>query len=199
MGAVIAGQSQPLWRSIPRGHERTVPSPGGAPGSWRLVCVLALLPIAAIAHHAVFFRATCMLNPFGPGYDLATIQFWLSSDPSLLVASVAALALYFVGRRSEPLRWLALCFVIAFMPLALWIWDIPGTGRMICMHLHDSRVLLGEDLPLKSRHLYLLGMAVHPLLCGLGWRRGLAWVSGPVPDQSGGRPARYAMPAPSAP
>ena len=55
---------------------------------WVLLCGLAYFPIAAILHHGVFFRSTCMLNPFGPDYSLDTLAHWLSNDPSPFVAAI---------------------------------------------------------------------------------------------------------------
>lgn len=139
---------------------------------WALACVLVVPPLAAILHHVVFYRATCMLNDFGPEYGLMTVGLWLSRDPSLWVAMLIALAAYQLGNRLTGLRPLAIPFVLAFLPLTLWIWDLPFTGRIICHYLHDDQLLLAEGVPFKSRYLYLAGAGVFGLhLARLGRHR----------------------------
>lgn len=120
-----------------------------------LIALLSVLPFAAILHHAVFFRHTCMLNSFGASdYTLHWTSVWLRSDPSLPFAITIALILYLVGRSRPRLRKATKYFNIAFAPLALWIWDIPGSGRIICHHFHDGRIAL------HSLHLYVLGLVI---------------------------------------
>jgi len=137
---------------------------GCRPGLWKAACALLVLPVGAIAHHALFYRPTCMLNPFGGEYDLQTVGLWLSRDPSLLFAILIALLVFKLGERLAALRWVVVSFLIAFMPLALWIWDVPWSGRIICHGFHDGRVLLAEGIPLKSRHFYVLGTVLQPIL-----------------------------------
>lgn len=131
---------------------------------WKVWCGLLVVPATAILHHALLVRGTCMLNRFGPDYDLHTMARWLSRDPSLPMAILGAIVVFHLGERIAALRPLVTTFVVAFIPLALWIWDIPGTGRIICAHLHDNRFLLATGVPLKGRHLYVLGGVLHPLL-----------------------------------
>src|SRR5262245_24065987 len=100
-----------------------------------------------------------MLDPFElRDYSLGAIRELLVSDPALPIGFVASLALWFAGARSGLVRDLALAFTLAFAPLAIWIWDIPLTQRVICMHLHDHRAFL------RSRHLYALGAVLFPVL-----------------------------------
>jgi hypothetical protein len=49
--------------------------------------------------------------------------------------------------------------LISFMPLAIWIWDIPFTGRVICHHAHDDRLQV-FGWAVTSRHFYCLGVIV---------------------------------------
>lgn len=134
---------------------------------WTLTCILLVLPLGAIAHHAVFYHGQCMLNPFkGSDYsDPSTLWAWISRDPSLPWAIVLAFSTYFVGRSCSMVKLLAACFLVAFLPLSLWIWDIPFTGRYI-EQFHDSRLqVLG--LTVMSRHFYELGMLLFAGLAGL--------------------------------
>ena len=61
------------------------PSPDSAQRStrlWAIACALLTLPFAAILHHAVFFRPTCMLNRFGPEYTPDGAWIWFNSTRS---------------------------------------------------------------------------------------------------------------------
>lgn len=141
---------------------------------WATLSVLLVIPFTAVLHHAVFFRPTCMLNHFNAtDYNLAGLRLWLSGDPSLYVALVAAVLVWFVGRQWEIVRLLAAPFWVSFVPFSLWIWDIPGSGRLICRLCHDGRIVLPLlDLTVRTRHLYLVGMATYAVLLGLTF---LAW------------------------
>lgn len=119
---------------------------------WTVVSVLTCLPLTAILHHAVFYRPTCMLNPFGPDYNAETIAKWLQNDPSLAIALCITAVIWLAGVWLPPIRRWVVGFLIAFLPLSIWIWDIPFTGRHVCNLLHDERT------PLRTRHLYLFGM-----------------------------------------
>lgn len=137
---------------------------------WALACALSVLPVAAILHHAVFYQTTCMLNPFGADYSLDVLALWLSRDPSLWIALLLGLAAFQLGNRVRGLRPLVLPFVVAFAPLALWIWDLPFSGRIICNLFHDERLVLMEGVALRSRHLYYLGGAFYGLfMARLAW------------------------------
>lgn len=121
---------------------------------WVAVCALNIIPLTAILHHLAFFRPTCILNNFGHDYTPAVILNWLSHDPSLPIAVALVIILYFIGRRFEAMRVPALVFFFAFLPLSVWIWDIPFTNRVICYSFHDGRGWL------RSKHLYIFGTAV---------------------------------------
>jgi hypothetical protein len=141
---------------------------------WGTLCVLLVIPFTAVLHHAVFFRPTCMLNHFNAtDYNLDGLRLWLSGDPSLYVALVVAAIVWFAGRRLEFVRLLAAPFWISFLPFSIWIWDIPGSGRLICKLCHDGRVVLPLlDLTVRTRHLYLVGIVAYAVLSGLTF---LAW------------------------
>jgi hypothetical protein len=56
-------------------------------------------------------------------------------------------------------------FAIATIPLSLWIWDIPFTGRIICRLGHDGRS------PVNTHDLYIFAaIAFAPIWYWL-WRR----------------------------
>ena len=120
--------------------------------SWKILSVFLVIPFAAILHNALFYRTTCMLNPFGGAYyDVSVLLGWLSRDPSLPWAIVGATFVYHLGMRYEKVKILAAPIFVSFLPLSLWIWDIPFTGRFICHHFHDDKLLfLGH--PIKSRY-----------------------------------------------
>lgn len=120
------------------------------------VAALLFLPFTAMLHHAVFFRPTCMLNPFGEDYTLAVMRVWLSQDPSPYLGLVAALGAFFVLRRFAWLTPYALAFFFAFLPLSIWIWDIPFSGRVVCALFHDQK----GPIPIYSRYFYIFGATV---------------------------------------
>ena len=127
---------------------------------WAMTCALLVLPLAAIAHHSVFYPPTCMLRPFGVDYSsLEALSAWLSRDPSPPWSLAMALATFFLGKQVPLIKILAVCLLISFMPLAIWIWDIPFTGRFICIHAHDDKLqVLGWSV--KSRYFYFLGVVL---------------------------------------
>ena len=141
---------------------------------WGTLCVLLVIPFTAGLHRAVCFRATCMLNHFKATDDiLGGLRLGRAGDPSLYVALVMAVLVWFAGRRLEFVRLLAAPFWVSFLPFSIWIWDIPGSGRLICKLCHDGRVVLPLlDLTVRTRHLYLVGMVAYAVLSGLTF---LAW------------------------
>ena len=138
--------------------ETATAGPAGGDWGWRAACAISVIPITAILHHAFFYHTRCMLIPFGPDYTLEVISLWLANDASLPVAILLALAGYQLGNRFRGLRMLMIPFIVAFIPVSLWVWDIPFSGRVICMTLHDHRFMLADGVPLKGRHLYLFGV-----------------------------------------
>jgi hypothetical protein len=126
---------------------------------WLLTSVLAFFPITAILHNAVFFKPTCMLNSLGNEYTPDVMKLWLTRDPSPYLGAALTVALYFAGEYLPRIQLPTLAFLLATIPLTLWVWDIPFTKRKLCRVLHDGRS------PLRSRHVYLAVAALFvPLL-----------------------------------
>lgn len=110
-----------------------------------------------------------MLNPFGDAYTLSTLRALIVQDPSIGLAAAVAASTYVAGRRWPQLKPMASFFVLSFLPLAIWLWDIPLLGRPICRHFHDGRAeVLGS--PFSSRHLYLLGLVSWATLSAWWWQ-----------------------------
>lgn len=125
---------------------------------WGLVAGLTFFPFTAVLHHALFHRPTCILNNFGPEYTPPVVLLWLSQDPSPYIGVALAFSVWLIGKRWTTIQAWTAAFLLAFMPLTIWIWDIPFTGRIICHSFHDSRI------PIGSRHLYIFGAALlYPL------------------------------------
>lgn len=125
--------------------------------------IASVFPISALLHHAVFYRPTCMLNPFGEDYYIEVIIKWLSNDPSLFLALLISIFLYILAGRVKLAHSAVVALVIAFLPLAIWIWDIPYTGRVICDLLHDGKTFM------HTRYLYVAG--------AIAWAVLFAWLN----------------------
>jgi hypothetical protein len=133
-------------------------------GASALLAFGFFFPLTAILHHAIFFRPTCILNNFGPDYTLAVIAGWLSSDPSPYLAAIGGLAVFAVTLYFPAARLAVLAFLIATIPLTIWIWDIPFTGRIVCQLGHDGRTMI------NSKDLYIFAAIFFvPIWYGL-WR-----------------------------
>jgi hypothetical protein len=128
---------------------------------WAISCALCIIPLTAILHHAIFYRSNCMLNPFGPEYTPRVIWTWLSNDLSLPCAAIIALVFYGIGLRFRSFRFLVAPIFLSFLPLSIWIWDIPFTGRVICRLFHDNRVMITANMPLKTRQFYIVGALMY--------------------------------------
>ena len=132
----------------PNSHER-LHQPNWIYRNPRLASTLLALgsffPLTAIFHHAVFYRPTCILNNFGPEYTLAVVTGWLSSDPSPYIALIGGLAVFALVLYYPALRLAVLAFLIATIPLTIWIWDIPFTGRIVCRLGHDGRAMINSQ------------------------------------------------------
>jgi hypothetical protein len=123
---------------------------------WTQCAVWAsIFPIAAALHNLVFRRSMCMLNLIGPDYDASTIITWLDEDPSLPWAIVLTAAMSYAVTKWPAMRLPAILIWFSFLPITLWIWDIPFTGRFICHRFHDGRS------PIHSRHLYELSLLIY--------------------------------------
>jgi hypothetical protein len=125
-----------------------------------MLCVLCVIPATAVLHHAVFMRPTCMLNGFGPDYSLGVVADWLRHDPSIAWAALLMGLMHGLGRQSRSVRAFAAPLFLAGLPISIWIWDIPFTGRAVCHLGHDQRLALPLLGVVRSMHFYLLGAAI---------------------------------------
>jgi hypothetical protein len=143
---------------------------------WLWVSGLLTFPLAAVLHNGVFYLSNCMLNPFGPSYlDMPTLGRWLSRDPALPWSIVLAALINWLGHRIPALRTAVWPLLFCFLPLTIWIWDIPLTDRLICRLFHDGKLMV-LGVPVRSRHFYLAGLVSYLLVIAvIGWRsrRGL--------------------------
>jgi hypothetical protein len=138
---------------------------------WLLTSAGFWIPLTAMLHHLVFHRPNCMLQYFGPEWDFATFAYWLWTDPSPWVAALGVMALRWGSERFPAIRSFAGRFFVSFLPLSLWIWDIPGTGRAICAHFHDGKVEFAVGVPLRALHLYLVCSLIFVAWSVIDWRR----------------------------
>ena len=99
-------------------------------------------------------------------YDWPTLKAWLSRDPSLPWAIGCSIMIYYCGKKNLTLRVLAKSFFFSFIPLAIWIWDIPFTGRFICKHFHDGKLVIYGTI-ISSRYFYMFGAALGVVLSGI--------------------------------
>ena len=121
---------------------------------WLITCAVNVIPVTAVIHHRVFQRPTCMLNNFGDDYTPTVVASWLLRDPSLAWAIIVMMAIYVIGKKWAVIQLLVAPLFISFIPLSLWIWDIPFSGRIICHSFHDNKAFIGNFL-ITSKHLYL--------------------------------------------
>jgi hypothetical protein len=161
-------QCQKLFRTSLRSLEISMgfehgqyPMVDGIRKWWMTICIVTVIPATAVFHHLVFFRPSCMLNLFGRDYYPSVIILWLSHDPSLPLAIAAMTLIYFVGRKAALVRIAIAPIFLSFLPLSIWIWDIPFTNRVVCRTFHDGHVMLGNGIHLTTRHFYLLGVLVY--------------------------------------
>lgn len=130
---------------------------------WAAQCVALFFPFTAAFHHAYFVSPTCMLNPIGPDYTPATLAKLVLQDPSIGWGCFAALVTYLLGFNAvlgRLVRAGAIPLFIGFLPLSLWVWDIPFAGRPICMHWHDGKLVLPVIGHLRGTYLYWFGIAI---------------------------------------
>jgi hypothetical protein len=133
---------------------------------WRVMCLLSVIPVAAAYHNVVLpaTRSTCMLNPLHmPDWNLQSIYMFLTSDPSLLLAIASMGIVYALGLRIGTIRALVAPAFVSSILYSLWIWDIPFTGRLICLTIHDNRLLLWDGQPLNSRVVILVSLGLYLL------------------------------------
>jgi hypothetical protein len=134
-----------------------------------LLAVALFFPLTAVLHHAIFYRPSCMVNPFwSPTSTNMEIFFlWIQFDPSLYLGIAGSVVTYLVVRAIAQAAPFILAFVVATIPLSIWIWDLPFTGRVMCLLFHDDKTFI------KTRHLYLLAVAAYfPIFY---WMRRHSW------------------------
>jgi hypothetical protein len=139
---------------------------------WGAKCFALLIPFTAILHHGVFYPSTCLLNPFGADYVPAVVWGWLSRDPSLAWAALAAAGIHMTGvhaRVGAFVRASVVPFTIAFVPLSIWIWDIPFASRPVCANWHDGRLIVPVLGTVRSKHLYALGAMLFSAILASRW------------------------------
>jgi hypothetical protein len=128
---------------------------------WIVLSVSLVVPFAAILHNTVFDKHSCMLGALGKDYTPSVVSTWLRRDPSLPWAIAAAMAVYLCGTHYPSTRLFAASIFVSFLPLSVWIWDIPFTKRAICEYFHDDKFMILDAFPLKSRHFYALGVILY--------------------------------------
>lgn len=131
---------------------------------WYAISALSILPVTAVLHHLVFFRGMCMLNKIGNDYTLATIRRWLSIDPSLPIGIAIAVLILVAGLYWKWVRTIVSPGVVATIPLTLWVWDIPFTGRIICDSFHDGRLRLGDSTVVTTGWMYMASAILYLIL-----------------------------------
>jgi hypothetical protein len=67
----------------------------------------------------------------------------------------------YVGRVCVLVRVAVAPIFVSYLPLSIWIWDIPFSGRFICSSFHDDRVILYPGYPLRTKYFYLLGSLIY--------------------------------------
>ncbi len=140
--------------------------------AWMVSCLLSVFPFTAVLHHSVFCRPTCILNNFGDEYTLPVVGNWLTHDPSLFLAIGLSILIYHVGKRFVWVRRMANPIPLAFLPLTVWIWDIPFSGRWLCRHFHDGLFCIFPGHPLRTLYVYALSIGLYALFLILGYVRG---------------------------
>jgi hypothetical protein len=128
---------------------------------WIILCSLSVIPLTAILHHALFYSHTCILDPFGPEYTPAVVHKWLSRDPSLPWSICIMAFAFYIGSHYPWFKILVSPAFVSFLPLSLWVWDIPYTERYICRHFHGGRLKIFGDIPLTRRYFYIFGLLVY--------------------------------------
>lgn len=129
------------------------------------IALACFFPLTAVLHHAFFYHPTCILNNFGADYTPHVLAIWLSHDPSPYLALLGAIGTFALSLYFPALRLAALAFAIVTIPLSLWIWDIPFSGRIVCRLGHDGRS------PINTHDLYIFAaISFGPIWYWL-WRR----------------------------
>jgi len=138
---------------------------------WRAVCIATVIPLTAVLHNRIFLTSTCMIHPFGDEYTFPVVRAWLSGDPSLPWAIILAGVAWNLGRFRPWLKLLVAPVFASFLPVSLWVWDIPFTGRYICYHFHDNEFQVAAGVPLTSAHVYALSLLLYLLFVAVILRK----------------------------
>ncbi|NOZ21194.1 MAG: hypothetical protein GXP25_08895 [Planctomycetes bacterium] len=130
---------------------------------WGATCVLNVIPIAAVLHHAVIYYQRCMLQPFSYGYEVnwGVVYRWATHDAALPWAILLAIGVFRLGLRISHIKLAVAPVFISFLPISLWVWDIFFLNRPICRYLHDGKFVLWQGCPLRGRHLYVFGACIY--------------------------------------
>ena len=108
-----------------------------------------------------------MLNKIGDDYTLATIRRWLSIDPSLPLGTAIALLVLLAGLHWKSIRSFVAPAVVATIPLTLWVWDIPFTGRIICDSFHDGRLRIGDSTVVTTGWMYIASAIAYVVMMAI--------------------------------
>ena len=127
--------------------------------SWHAACILLAIPLTAMLHHLLQGHR-CMLETYGTDYNFAALKQLFLRDPSLPWAIVAMVVAYHLGKAWPLLRQAAAPAFAALLPLTIWLWDIPFSGRFVCHHLHDGRVHLA-GVRLNTTWIYALCLLLY--------------------------------------
>lgn len=136
-------------------------SDGASQRWWAVTCALNIFLLTAVFHDRIFWAHNCMLIPFGPDYTPAVIRKWLMRDPSLPWALIGSFGIYLLGKKYLWVRVVMAPVFISFLPVTLWIWDIPFTNRIICTKLHDARSIALVGIYLRTRHAFAVTLALY--------------------------------------
>ena len=135
----------------------TVPDLKGNQRWWRMCVAASVVPFAAMLHHLVFYPRSCMLNDFGAIDYIDPIALdWFMRDPSLAWAVVLAFSLNALAQRSALVKVAVAPLFAAFLPLSIWVWDIPFSGRIVCETFHDGKFQV-MGVVMHGRYLYAFG------------------------------------------
>lgn len=154
--------------------------------AWVAQCAALFIPFTALLHHALFYPHNCILNKFGEEYDLHSVQRLLLRNPAFPWAVVAVLLCYRMGLHARLGRYVqlwAVPFFIGFLPLSVWVWDIPFFGKPVCRHWHDGRLILPGIGPMRGLYLYAFGVVVTALLFGVRLHAARSGTLAPHPSQ----------------